>query len=86
MGQINKVTSYEYNKISYNHISTIRATVENEIGDIIDKAKPKLPPSQSLQILELLIQNKETLVDLLTVTLDVSDNDLKENLMNIFDF
>ena len=81
---INKIISFKVGGDSYTTMDKAVTHVSNRIGLIIDKMNPRLPPKQALQLQELIISNREELVDLLSST--IQPDDLNDEPINIFEW
>ena len=63
-------TVYSYKGRDYNSITRIREAVNDEIGDVVNKLKGSRPiftPGHLLKIHEFLLDNREVLVELLSI-------------------
>jgi hypothetical protein len=77
---------YMYDGQEYPSPAYIKTHIENKIGNIIDNFDVTLTPRQKLKIHKGIVEDKELLVKLLSVELDVGDEPLAPNLVNILDY
>ena len=86
MPVIQQVTSFKVFGKTFKNTHDIEVHIENSIGAILDKVSPRLPPKQAIQVLKLIIDNREELTELLNVKIDVSENLIFEDLRNVLDY
>lgn len=83
-----KQTGFVFNGKGFRSINAIQSHVENQLGSIIDKLDPHLPPKQALALLNLMIAHRGSLVELLGSTFEVEtdgDSDFNENELSIWE-
>jgi len=83
MSTITPKTVYPYKGKEYKSLADVKTCIENNIGAIIDTLPERLPPKQALELLNVIIHNKNDLVALLTV--EVESDEWQERNRNIFD-
>jgi len=87
MATIKAQTRYHYKGKDYRRVQDLRVQVESEIGQIIDKVSPRLSPKTALSLLQVIIENRKELIDLLDMDVEnIYNEGLHDAEMNIFDF
>lgn len=86
---VKTVEKYRYEGKEYDSLQQVKVAVENKLGRVLDKLDGKilLNSKQKLAIFNTIIDNKESLVDCLTVSYDeeVDDSGLYVESKNILD-
>jgi hypothetical protein len=62
-----QITTYKFDGKIFNSIKEVQVEIENRLGAIIDKMDPTLNSKQRLNILNSIINNRETIKILLNV-------------------
>lgn len=70
MPTVKRVEKFEYRGGLFNTIDAIEELIENKLGAIIDKMDVTLTPKQKLNILNTIIDERDPLVELLSVALE----------------
>jgi len=83
--EIKVKTVYTYKGDYYISLAAIKARVENQLGYVVDSFDATLTPKQKLAIFNGLVKNKDSIAELLNITVDISDDELCTNTMNILD-
>ncbi len=80
-------TVYKYEGVQHDRLQTIKNIVENEIGGVLDKTSNfhTFTSKQKLNLLEMLVENKEDIVRLLTVTYEQDSDLMSSTCANILD-
>ena len=58
--------TYKVDGKEFSTLPDVKTHIENEIGLLFDGIQPRLPPEQALQVLAVVINNRERLVELLS--------------------
>lgn len=92
MTQIKRIEKFNYKGHEYKSLPEIKSKVESDLGSIIDKMsrglgiKHQLNSEQKLAILQMLVDNKDDIKKLLSVTYEVdTDSALIFDERNILD-
>ena len=86
MVEIKRIERYKLRGNEYASLKQIQDHVQNKIGLIVDKMDVTLTPKQKLNILQVIIDNKEALKVQLDVCIDLKHDDpLYSSMKNILD-
>ena len=84
--EIEQRTVYTVFNKDYKNPDAIKTEVINRIGKIIDCLDVRLPPKQGLNLLQVLIDNKKDLTELLNIEIDQADGGMSNHFINILDY
>lgn len=83
--EVKRIEKYQYKGKEYKSLQDIYTELQNGLGVIIDRFDVTLTPKQKLNILKGIVKDKKTLIGLLSVEIDNSDNSLYGDFKNILD-
>lgn len=83
MNKVINVTKYKWNGVEYDSLSAIHQEIENRIGKIIDRIDHTLNHKQKLNIYDAIVNNRDALVELLTVQVEMDEDSLQGDTQNI---
>jgi len=86
MIKVIKKETYSVLGKEFDSIGSIATEIENRLGKIIDQTNVRLPPKQALELLDLIINNRDEIKCLLSIEVDVSSELLYSNLINVLDY
>lgn len=85
--EIQTITRYKFDGKEYPDLMAVKTEVENRIGAIIDKIDVRLTPSQALNLLKIVTEDKDQLRKLLDVTFTIEgerfNQDQDKNILDL---